>query len=86
MIIKTETTVSSISNKVWQLHLVHGVPRHFSGITHRLHGTTVFKVSPVAEFIDPRPGTKVNSGIGLLCRLVSAHVAWRAGTTTLCRS
>jgi hypothetical protein len=52
----------------------------------------------VAEFIDPRLGDKVNSGIGFSyrpsspCSLAACrtgppvHVAWRAGTTTLRRS
>jgi len=38
----------------------------------------------VAEFIDPLLGVIVNSGIGLSYRPAS-HVAWRDGTTTLCR-
>ncbi len=39
----------------------------------------------VAEFVDPWRGDKVNSGIGMSYGQL-AHVAWRAGTTTLCRS
>ncbi len=39
----------------------------------------------VAKFIDPWLGDKVNSGIGLSYRSAS-HVAWRTGSTALCRS
>ncbi len=38
---------------------------------------------PVAEFTDQWQGDKVNSGKG--CR-TGPTIAWRAGTTTLCRS
>ncbi len=41
---------------------------------------------PAAEFIDPWLGKKVDFGIGLSHTGPPAHVAWRAGTTTLCRS
>jgi hypothetical protein len=42
---------------------------------------------PVAEFIDPSLGNKVNSGIGLSYRPASPCIlAWRAGTTNLCLS
>jgi hypothetical protein len=41
---------------------------------------------PVAELIDPWLGHKVNSGIGSSYRPASPCIAWRGGTTTLCRS
>ncbi len=43
-------------------------------------------VPPVAEFIDPDWGQKVNSGIGMSFRPARLHGLTRAGTTTLCRS
>ncbi len=42
-------------------------------------------VCPVAEFIDPWLGDKVNSGIGLSYRHARLQ-GWRAVTTTLCLS
>jgi hypothetical protein len=41
--------------------------------------------NPVAEFINPWLGDKVNFGIGLSYRHARLH-GWRAGTTTLFRS
>ncbi len=41
--------------------------------------------APVAKFMDPDYGNKVNSGIGLSYRPPD-YMGWRAGTTTQCRS
>ncbi len=48
-------------------------------------GGTVLYRTPVAEFIDPRLGDKVNSVIGLSYRQARLY-GWRAATTSLCRS
>jgi hypothetical protein len=65
---------------VWQRRSVYasGLDKWFSSFfMHWMLG-----LNPVAEFIDPWPGDKVNSGTGLSHRPAN-HVAWRAGTTTL---